>query len=129
MTTAAIRPPGEPPKLTERQLQDNITGLCRWLGLLCYHTHHSMHSAAGFPDLVIVGTSVIFAELKSATGDMTKAQTAWADAIDEADNGRHFLWRPADWWSGAIRTQLEAIMVKATDRPGITARPDRRRPL
>lgn len=112
--TATIGPPaGAAPKLTERMLQDNITALCRWLGLLCYHTHHSMHSAAGFPDLVIVGRSVIFAELKSTTGELTKAQTAWAEAIDEADNGRHFIWRPADWWSGAVRAQLEAIMYTA----------------
>lgn len=119
----AIGPQGDAPKLTERQLQDNITGLCRWLGLLCYHTHDSRNSSAGFPDLVIVGTSVIFAELKSATSDMTKAQTAWADAISEAGNGCHFLWRPADWWSGAIRTQLEALITRAAGQPR------RRRPL
>jgi len=115
-----------PPKLTERELQDNIVALCRWLGLLCYHTHDSRHSAAGFPDLVIVGKHVIFVELKSASGDLSKAQGCWRDALQESDNGNFRVWRPADWWSGSIRAQLEAVMHRAEFRAGIAPRPERR---
>jgi hypothetical protein len=51
--------------MTEKQLQQLIIGACRWAGLLVYHTFDSRRSASGFPDLVIVGTAILYRELDS----------------------------------------------------------------
>lgn len=101
--------------MTERALQENVISLCRLFGLLCYHTHDSRHSAAGFPDLVIVGRATIFVELKSASGELTKAQTAWRDGLQDSGQAWH-EWRPADWWNGTIRKTLEQLLWRAGGR-------------
>lgn len=52
---------------------------------------------AGFPDLVLVrGDRLVFAELKSETGQLTAEQEAWRDAL-RATHGECYLWRPSDW--------------------------------
>jgi hypothetical protein len=94
--------------MTEKQLQQSITDLCRLLGLYAYHTRDSRGSAAGFPDLVIVGTSILHAELKTARGRLTVEQIAWKRAIVAA-GGRWVLWRPDDWHSGEIRHALTGM--------------------
>lgn len=64
--------------------------------------------ARGFPDLVLVrGTRLVFAELKSDTGRVTSEQQAWLDALDgvaaeffgaEIDaKVEVYLWRPHSW--------------------------------
>jgi hypothetical protein len=93
--------------MTERDFQQIVTDLCDWLRLPWYHTHDSRRSNAGFPDLVIVGKSaIIFAELKSATGRVTPAQTEWYRHLFEA--GQHvYLWRPEDIYD--IKSILEKL--------------------
>jgi hypothetical protein len=51
---------------------------------------------AGFPDLVLTRDRIIFCELKSATGRLSDAQTAWAESIHRA-GGNFYCWKPADW--------------------------------
>jgi len=80
-----------------------------------YHTRNSKGSDAGFPDLVCVrGPRLVFAELKTEKGRVTREQTLWLD--DLAAVGAHvratlwsppddlppavievFVWRPSDW--------------------------------
>lgn len=109
--------------MTERQLQQSVTDLCRVFHLLCYHTRDSRGSAAGFPDLVITGPrGIIFAELKTAHGKTTIEQRCWEAGIREA-GGSYALWRPAHWHSGEIREALAALCARAPDRP--PARPAR----
>jgi hypothetical protein len=63
-----------------------------------YHTHDSRHSAAGFPDLVLVRPpSLIFAELKtdSARSRLSAAQLRWIDLL-EGCGAETYVWRPAD---------------------------------
>jgi hypothetical protein len=98
--------------MTERQLQQSVTDLCRVLHLLCYHTRDSRGSSAGFPDLVIIGSAILFAELKSQHGKATIEQGVWRDGIREA-GGTWYLWRPEHWHSGEIRQTLEAICCRA----------------
>ena len=50
---------------------------------------------AGFPDLVLVRDRVIFAEVKSAGGQLEPEQRAWRDRIQGA-GGEWHLWRPGD---------------------------------
>jgi len=45
------------PRLTEAQLFELIRETCKWKHILCYHTHDSRRSGAGFPDLVLVGAN------------------------------------------------------------------------
>lgn len=101
--------------MTERELQDAIIGLAKTLGMLCYHTWDSRRSEPGFPDLVIVGSSVIvYAELKRQGGKLTKEQKAWGEAIERVA-GRlpsyrspleYHVWRPHDWHEGIVEDVL-----------------------
>ena len=53
----------------ERELLAAVIDLARLRRWLCYHTHDSRHSAAGFPDLLLVrGRRLMAAELKTARG-------------------------------------------------------------
>jgi hypothetical protein len=96
------------PEMTEEQLHESVMDLCRLFGLYTYHTRDSRGSSRGYPDLVIVGTSILYAELKTDRGRLTVDQVAWQRAILAAD-GRWALWRPADWHSGEIRQVLTGM--------------------
>lgn len=53
-----------------------------------------MTGDVGFPDLVLAKSGrLILAELKTDTGDVTKAQKAWLAALGPYAR----LWRPRDW--------------------------------
>lgn len=116
---AAVPPTGPAvlPRITERQLQRMIVDYCRWLHLLCYHTHDSRHSAAGFPDLVIVGPGgVLYRELKSETGRLSIAQTCWSQGLREA-GVNWSVWRPADW-PHRVKAELDALTARLTPAGG-----------
>ncbi len=81
---------------TERELQALVTEACRWHRLLVYHPYDSRRSEPGYPDLTIVGKSVLFRELKSARGRVTDAQDTWLRRLAAA-SADAAVWRPADW--------------------------------
>lgn len=67
-------------------------------GWLCYHTHDSRRSQAGFPDLVMIrGERLIFAELKSEKGKTSSQQDEWLSALKGSRQGEVYVWRPSDW--------------------------------
>lgn len=82
--------------MNEAQWQQRITDTCDLYGLVWHHETDSRRSKAGFPDLVIVGNSTIFAELKTDRGRVSTAQQFWLDRINEA-GGEAVVWRPRDW--------------------------------
>jgi hypothetical protein len=89
--------------MTETQLQSAILDLARTCGYLAYHTHDSRRSQPGFPDLALVHKAtgaVIFAELKSDKGRLTRAQREWLEALRLRSNV--YLWRPAHWHDQTI---------------------------
>ena len=102
--------------MLEDELQNLIInprdGLAPRLGYLCYHTHDSRRSTAGFPDLVMVGPHrLIFSELKKEKGKATAAQEDWLnrlDIIERKSDGLVVarLWRPSDWLDGTIEKAL-----------------------
>ena len=68
--------------MTEDELLANVTQRARDCGWLVYHTHDSRRSSAGFPDLIMIRRGVtIYAELKSAKGELTSEQRGWLEAI------------------------------------------------
>lgn len=75
-----------------------------------WQTAMSGKHAAGFPDLVLVRDRVLFVELKSAIGKPSAYQYAWLEALnhvaEETAYLDSFVWRPADWKSGQIESQL-----------------------
>jgi hypothetical protein len=82
--------------MTEAAFQKLVEQLARLMGWLCYHTHDSRRSAAGFPDLVLVRERIIFVELKSATGRLSAEQERWIARLQTA-GAVVYLWRPTDW--------------------------------
>lgn len=52
-------------RMPERELQSLVADLCRVLGLPHFHVQHSRGMTAGWPDSVIIGTRVIYRELKA----------------------------------------------------------------
>lgn len=98
--TEAGQPPPAPieDRITEKDFMAAVLKLAKRHGWLVYHTHDSRKSEAGFPDLCMVGPNdrTIFAELKTATGQLTAAQEHWLDRLRAAGN-EVYLWRPKDW--------------------------------
>jgi Holliday junction resolvase len=96
-------------QLSEKELQQRIIDRARALGWLVYHTYNSRHSAAGFPDLVLARDGrVLFVEVKSEKGRLTKAQKEWLSVLydepwignpalqSEYDSHQVYVWRPSD---------------------------------
>ena len=52
--------------------------------------------AKGFPDLVLVRERVLFVELKTDKGRLTRHQQAWLDRLAAAGQATR-VWRPSDW--------------------------------
>ena len=81
--------------MTEAELQETVREIAKTTGWLYYHTYRSKRSPAGFPDVVLVRPPrVIFAELKSDTGKLTKEQRTWIEALLFC--GEAYVWRPKD---------------------------------
>jgi hypothetical protein len=85
--------------INEQALQSYVEELAQLYRWLVYHTHDSRHSAAGFPDLVLVcprRQRVIFAELKGANGKLRAEQVIWLEALQVCPGVEAYLWRPED---------------------------------
>lgn len=84
--------------VTEADLREQIRTLCDLYHWKMYFTWRSIHSPAGFPDLVLVSTAqrrVIFAELKRDGGKLTEHQEEWLVAL-EAAGQEVYIWHPGD---------------------------------
>lgn len=114
-----IKPGGPPPtRVSEDDLLRAVIDLADQLGV---HVHHCrpartergwvtpIQGDAGFPDLVLAGPGgVLFAELKSGEGRMTKHQSDWRVALAKA-GATVVIWRPADMASGDIPTEMQRL--------------------
>jgi hypothetical protein len=96
--------------MLEKELLTEVLRLCERYHQAAYHTSDSrkvMGPGIGFPDLVIAGKDVIFAELKSPGGSMSWKQTEWKYRL-RAAKADCYLWRPSDLASGEIEAVLSA---------------------
>jgi|SRR5215471_14963342 len=84
-------------KITHQQLQSWVVNAATMLNWRWYHTWISIHSAYGFPDLVLVRPPrLIFAEIKTEDDDVTEAQDLWLTDLAKCPGTETYLWRPAD---------------------------------
>jgi hypothetical protein len=88
---------------TERQFERAVVEYAELRGWMVYHTFDSRRSNPGFPDLVMVRDGkLVFAELKSQNGRVSRSQGDWLEALDGVagwpiDKVDVFVWRPSDW--------------------------------
>ena len=83
---------------SERDFQAQVLQLAQFCGWRTYFTWRSIHSPAGFPDLVLArAPELVIAELKTGSGRLTPAQEAWLEELRECTTVSTRLWRPADW--------------------------------
>jgi hypothetical protein len=95
-------------RMPERELQQLVADLCRLLGLPHFHPLSSRGMAAGWPDSVIVGSKIIYRELKSEHGKLSPEQRAIGDRL-KAAGADWKVWRPSDWLNGGIETELRLL--------------------
>jgi VRR-NUC domain len=99
--------------MDERTFEKQVVDLAHMYGYRVAHFAAAMNArgnyrtptrydAKGFPDLVLVRNDfgdqpkrLIFAELKSDTGRLSKDQALWID--DLASTAEAYVWRPRDW--------------------------------
>lgn len=82
----------------ESAFQGSVVDLAKICGWAVYHTLRSEGSEPGWPDLVLSRDDVIlFRELKTEKGKVSKAQQEWIDRLLAAglDAG---VWRPSDFY-------------------------------
>lgn len=96
--------------MSERELAGFVNKLIRSNGLFVYHTYNSRRSARGWPDLVIVGSKVIYRELKRQAGQVDPEQVRVGQLLRDA--GADFdIWRPSDLHNRRIHRELEEIAL------------------
>ena len=85
----------KPAAMSEREFQAAVMKVAHQLGWTFYHTHDSIGSQAGFPDLALVRKGrFFFAELKTESGKVSKEQQKWLDMLENA-RVVCYLWRPS----------------------------------
>jgi hypothetical protein len=82
---------------TEKDWQRTVIDYAKLKGWdLRYHTQHSLGSAPGFPDWLLVRDRVVFIELKGDGGKLSLYQGRWIEGLRAAGAEVH-VWWPSDW--------------------------------
>jgi hypothetical protein len=97
-----------PMPMSEADFQTRVIDLALLYGCLVFHDVDSRRNRAGFPDLVIVGTEVLFVELKAEDGKLRHEQQTWLNSLRIA-GARVAVWRPSDW--GEVQQVLKSVRV------------------
>ena len=87
--------------MREKEWMQQVIDLAKLHGWMIYHTHNSMRSEPGFPDLILLHPlkpekGVLVRELKTVKGRLTKEQMRWL-AVFAASGANTDVWRPPDW--------------------------------
>lgn len=78
----------------EKQFQAHLIQFAKIRGWKVYHTFDSRRCEPGFPDLLLCRDKVLYRELKSEKGRLTKPQKEWGDVLLEA-GADYQVWRPS----------------------------------
>jgi len=91
--------------VTEKAFSQQVVDLARLRGWKVYRTWNSMHSPAGFPDLVLArGGRLIHVELKAERGQLSTSQRDWLLSLADLP-GEVYVWKPSNW------PQIEAVLL------------------
>ncbi len=101
--------------MNENDLQNAVIDLATVLGWHVHHDRPAQYQSGrwathimgdkGFPDLVLAKAgTVLFVELKSDKGKLSREQRDWGQQIGDAWS----VWRPQDWRDGTIERTLKA---------------------
>lgn len=95
--------------MNEAQLLREVLDLAKKYGVLAFHSYGPPVSTAGFPDLVLAGQhGVVFAELKSDSGQTSAEQDLWAWNLQQSGQ-KYVVFRPMHLETGAIDTMVRSI--------------------
>jgi Holliday junction resolvase len=86
--------------MSEEQFYRQLREVAEAMGWAVHHETDSRRTHEGWPDLVMCRPPrIIFAELKSQKGKMTRAQQRWLDLLAESGGAEvsTYVWRPSDW--------------------------------
>jgi hypothetical protein len=97
--------------MLEAELQAKVLDLCKKYRLRVFHSTDSRRDIGpGWPDLIIVGKSLLAVELKQQYTNLSGMQTTWKYALKAAGIA-YYLWRPSDLTDGIIEIMLKSIAV------------------
>ena len=83
--------------VTEAEWQETIREHAWYTGWLYFHVQDSRRNYAGFPDTVLARAGrLIFAELKTEVGKLTKKQALWLRVLGTVPGIEAYCWRPHD---------------------------------
>lgn len=99
--------------MSEDELEREVRRLAKRYGVHAVHLPDSRTGigVAGMPDWILIGTGVIWRELKSRSGVLEKEQVAWKYRL-KAARADWDIWRPLDYDTGRIAQELQAIAPK-----------------
>lgn len=86
----------------EKEWTRYVVREARLFGWKLYHTWLSIHSAEGFPDLILLKSFgdrafLMAVELKSMRGRLTEPQKEWLRLLAQVEGVACFVWRPKDY--------------------------------
>ena len=91
--------------VTEKAFSQQVVDFARLRGWKVYRTWNSVHSPAGFPDLVLArGKRLIHVELKAEKGQLSTPQRDWLLSLADLP-GEVYVWKPSNW------PQIEAVLL------------------
>lgn len=94
--------------MSEDDLEENVRDAAKKFRIRRVHHLKSKGTTAGVPDDLLIGTRSIWRELKTQKGKLSRAQHEFAEDLIAA--GDDFaVWRPEDWLSGRVLTELAMI--------------------
>lgn len=78
----------------------------------CSHCNRmtSSYVMAGWPDLTLIGTKILYREIKTDTGRVSKSQEHIGAAIEWAESD-WAVWREEDYSGGKIAHELDQIRM------------------
>jgi hypothetical protein len=100
-------------QVSERDFQASVIDFCKLLGLDAFHPLVSRGMAPGWPDLTIIGTRVLFRELKSEIGGLSTEQRRVGARL-RAAGADWACWRPRDLHSGRVERELRLLCSHPT---------------
>ena len=99
--------------MTEDELLGKVTKAAGERGLLWHHCGDSRRCTGrrGVPDLLILGRSLLLAELKGEDGETSADQDYWLWRLHETRTP-YAVWDPRHWRNGVIQAVLDELRLQ-----------------